>query len=98
LRHRRVFGRSAPELRATVALSDGFDAPSDDQAAKKDDMGAGYRENADECLRAANQTTDRIKKANWIKFAEESLWLAYIADHFSTERQADEEGPSTRPR
>jgi hypothetical protein len=74
-----------------LTLSDSFDAASDGQAAKTDDIGAGCRENADECLRAAEQATDQVKKANWIEFADEWLWLADAADHFSSERQAHQE-------
>ncbi len=65
-----------------LPLCDSFDALrllGDDQDAKMlDDLATGYRENAEECLRIAKQTTDEIKKANWTKLAEEWLKLADV--------------------
>jgi hypothetical protein len=63
-----------------LPLCDRFDALrllGDGQDAKMpDDLATGYRENAEECLRIAERTTDEIKKADWIKLAEEWLKLA----------------------
>jgi hypothetical protein len=51
-----------------------------------DDLAAGYRRNADQCREMAERDPDEIKKANWLKFAEEFLKLADAAEHSSAAR------------
>jgi hypothetical protein len=73
-------GFSCGRRRGYPRRCNGFDALrllGDDRDAKMlDDLATGYRENAEACMRIAEQTTDEIQKANWIKLAEEWLKLA----------------------